>query len=323
MIEDKSLVAVEPKVSELEARVGWNFDEVKAYIEGSLQKYSGLVVTDQNVKDMERTRREVGSYRTGITKFRAAVKKKMKEPIDVFSRQCDELLGLVQQVEAPIQEQLDVHEEQRIEGLTKRIEHHFEESARESGLREEFWAGFQVQKQWLNRTWRWSDTESDIASAIKSLLSEQEAADTRAALFTERRNGALAVIDHLNEKYDLATPLTEKLITPELLEKSLQDIRTRLGEEAAARHGMEVAARQKAEQETDKRDAAWNQRVQDMKSHAVDADADIAKEWSAPQDVETVMTVKFYIRNQREGEYVQKHLDQIQQHVRIEMIPEA
>lgn len=323
MSEDKSLVAVEPKVSELEARVGWNFDEVKAYLDGALEKYSGLVVTDQNVKDMEKTRREVGSYRTGITKFRAAVKKKMKEPMDAFSRQCDELLGLVQKVEAPIQEQLDVYEERRIEGLTKRIEHHFEESAREAGLREEFWAGFQVQKQWLNRTWKWSDTESDIAAAIKSLLSEQEAADTRAALLAERRAAVLAEIDHLNEKYDLATPLTEKLITPELLEPSVQNIRARLGEEAAARHAMEAAARQKADQGPDKRDEAWSQRVQDMKSHAADADADIAKEWGVPKEAETVMTVKFYIRNQREGEYVQKHLDQIQQHVRIEMIPEA
>lgn len=332
---------IEPRTNECEVRLTWNFDEIKNNLDAALEKYGGLVVTDANVRDMERARREVGAYRTGIQKFRTAVKKKMKEPVDAFSRQCDELLGIVAEVETPIQKQLDVYENRRIENVTRAIEEKFESEAREAGLREEYWSGFSVRDQYLNRTWKWADTLSDIAHYIREAAQRQEADDARAAMIAERRDMAEAEIARLNEQYGLANRLTKAILTDEILALPMPGIRSRLEAEAAHRKKIEDDVRaavlakasasaaanayaastvnaklepvstevRREDSADDKKERAWASRVAEFKAGV--------------EPEETVITVRFHIKNDREGVYVQKHLDQIQEHVQIEILPEA
>lgn len=324
--------AIVPCTKECEVRLSWNFDEVKQRLDETLEKYGGLAVTDENVREMERVRRDIGAYRTGIQKFRAAVKKRMKSPIDEFSRQCDELLSVVSKVEEPLREQLDVYENRRVENVTRAIEMKFESEAREAGLREEYWGGFSVRQQWLNRTWKWNDTLSDIAHIVRELTQKQESDDARAAMIAERREMAEAEIARLNEQYSLANRLTPALLTEEILGLPMVGIRTRLNDEAVRRKAIEdevkaavlaeksAAAPQdavstspqeavSASSKDEKRDQEWEARVAEMKAGVT------------PE--ETVITVRFHIRSDREGVFVQRHLDQIQEHVQIEILTEA
>ena len=50
---------IEPQILSADLNVTTNFEEVKQNLKAITEKYKGLVVTDQNQKDMEKTLREV------------------------------------------------------------------------------------------------------------------------------------------------------------------------------------------------------------------------------------------------------------------------
>ena len=60
---------IEPQILSADFNVTTNFEDVKKNLQIITEKYKGLVVTDQNQKDMEKTLREVVSLRTSIQKF--------------------------------------------------------------------------------------------------------------------------------------------------------------------------------------------------------------------------------------------------------------
>ena len=48
-----------PIVSQNEQVFKWNKDEIKAYFEAQLEKYKGLVVTEENYKEMVSAKNEI------------------------------------------------------------------------------------------------------------------------------------------------------------------------------------------------------------------------------------------------------------------------
>lgn len=129
---------VEPQILSADLNVTTNFEDVKNNLQAITEKYKGLVVTDQNQKDMEKTLREVVSLRTSIQKFEVNGKRKLRRPMDQFADACKELLKIVNEAERPLREQLDAYEAKRQEGVTKVILHKYEEMAFDAGIREEF-----------------------------------------------------------------------------------------------------------------------------------------------------------------------------------------
>lgn len=101
---------VMPKIEKQEFNFQWNHEEVKEYLISATEKYAGLVVTDENLKDMEKAKREITSIRTAIQKFQIRGKSELRKPVNVFDEQCKELLKVVNAVEAPLKEQLDKYE---------------------------------------------------------------------------------------------------------------------------------------------------------------------------------------------------------------------
>ena len=113
VVEEVSLKPVEQ--SKTPFAINWNFDELKAQLETHLQTYSGLVVTTENLQAMSKTHREIVTLRTGLEKFRKAVKGEAEKPIKEFEGQVKELSGLIAKVETPIKEQIEKYDLQRRE----------------------------------------------------------------------------------------------------------------------------------------------------------------------------------------------------------------
>ena len=84
------IIPERPVITKDELNFDWNQEEVKAYLKAVTEKYVGLVVTAENLPDMEKARREVVRFRTAITKFKADGKRRLKVPADQFAAQCDE-----------------------------------------------------------------------------------------------------------------------------------------------------------------------------------------------------------------------------------------
>lgn len=74
---------IEPQILSADLNVTTNFEEVKQNLKAITEKYKGLVVTDQNQKDMEKTLREVVSLRTSIQKFEVNGKRQLRRPIEI------------------------------------------------------------------------------------------------------------------------------------------------------------------------------------------------------------------------------------------------
>lgn len=234
---------VEPQILSADLSITTNFEDVKNNLQAITEKYKGLVVTDQNQKDMEKTLREVVSLRTSIQKFEVNGKRKLRKPVDQFAEACKELLKIVNEAERPLREQLDAYEARRQEGVTKVILHKYEEMALDAGIREEF-RSCDILSKWMNKTAKLKDTYEDIARLVSEQAAAQKQHDDLKELRNSRRELALLQIEKANRDYALATPITEDFLTDELLDTSAEIIKNTINEEALRRHEMDENARQ-------------------------------------------------------------------------------
>lgn len=237
------LQVIEPQILSADLNVTTNFEEVKQNLKAITEKYKGLVVTDQNQKDMEKTLREVVSLRTNIQKFEVNGKRQLRRPMDQFAEACKELLKIVNEAERPLREQLDAYEARRQEGVTKVILHKYEEMALDAGIREEF-RSCEILSKWMNKTAKLKDIYEDISRLVSEQATAQKQHDDLKELRNSRRELALLQIEKANRDYALATPITEDFLTDELLDTSAEIIKNTINEEALRRHEMDENARQ-------------------------------------------------------------------------------
>lgn len=79
-----------------------NFEEVKANLIANTEKYKGIVVTEESLKDCKATQKDLAGLRNKIDSYRKDIKKEMEKPIKDFEGQCKELIGFIEEVEKPI-----------------------------------------------------------------------------------------------------------------------------------------------------------------------------------------------------------------------------
>ena len=92
-----------------------NFEDVKASLTDTLNKYKGIIVTEEGLKDCKATQKELSSLRTKIDTYRKTIKKEVLVPVTEFESKCKELEALIVEVENPIKEGINVFDNQRRE----------------------------------------------------------------------------------------------------------------------------------------------------------------------------------------------------------------
>lgn len=238
-------VIIEPKTLELEQKFIWNFEDVKANLSDHIERYAGLVVTEENLKSMEKTQKEIAGLRTKIGKFRLAVKYDMEKPFKIFEQQINELAGLIESVEKPIKDQLEKYENQRRADKEASIKNYIAMKAQELSLEEKYTNQIVVDNKWLNRTQKWADTENDILQRLAWNLDIQSQ-ERQAALFREQK-AEMAKILCQSLSAGLGTPLTYEEIESRI--DSMQDIlqvKAFIEEEVTKRKDREERAAQLA-----------------------------------------------------------------------------
>jgi Protein of unknown function (DUF1351) len=97
------------------AVVNVNFEEVKASLTENLEKYKGIVVTDDNLKDCKDIQKDLSKLKKDIDSNRKDIKKQLEAPIKNFEVQCKELVGLISEVDTPIKEGIAIFDEMKRE----------------------------------------------------------------------------------------------------------------------------------------------------------------------------------------------------------------
>lgn len=202
-----AIINIQPVFETTPGTVRWNKDTIKAHIDNDLGKYAGAVVTDQNLTDMEKAYREIVSYRTTITRFRAFGRRKLKEPMDDFSKECDDILNLIDSYEHPMAVQLKAYDDRRREAMAKRINHNFLLKCDAAGVREEF-RKLEMKPVWMNRTQKWKDTSEDIDAAVTGCLAAQNRFDHELEFQSMKKELLSMFAKTVSAEFHLVNPVT-------------------------------------------------------------------------------------------------------------------
>lgn len=238
-----ALVPVEPEIISYESALQWNFADIETYLRAVTERYRNLVVTDDNVDDMGKVKREVVSLRTHLQKFERATNTKMKRPVDEFKAQCRSLYQIIADVEEPLQEQLQQYEDKRIAGVMEAIRREIAAKAQAVGVRDTYLTQVEWNPKWTNKTAKWSETVVEIDHEMVRLKAVQQADDDRQQLLRDRQEMArMYVVEQANTTYRLRTPLeASQVLTEDLLTQGLTDIKAIIFQVAEERKAIEDA----------------------------------------------------------------------------------
>ncbi|MDR3561229.1 MAG: DUF1351 domain-containing protein [Negativicutes bacterium] len=164
--------AMELVVLENSLSFRWNFIEVKAALAEAIKKYHGLVVTDDNLPDMEKTQKEIAGLRIKLDKFCKETKNLLNEPGTKFDGEVKELLEVIGEAEKPIVEQLQKYEDARVAQRADQLAAFAQVTAGALGIREEYFK-YEVPARLTNRSVSPVQAQKEIKDALNGILAKQ------------------------------------------------------------------------------------------------------------------------------------------------------
>ena len=159
----------------------WNFDDIKARLLSGIEKYTGLTVTDENLPEMEKNAREIASLRTKVNRFRIDTKKQLTATADKFDAEVKELAAIIDQAEAPLKEQLQKYEDERVKAKETELLQFAWKTCVAVGVRDEHYQTYQVPSKLTQRGTSDKQAKQEVASAMEQLLETQRSSDTMLA----------------------------------------------------------------------------------------------------------------------------------------------
>lgn len=200
--------AIEPQVIDSNLTMTWNNAELAKYLEEKLEKYNGLVVTEDNLKEMKSVLKEIVSIRTKLTRFGADKKRELKIPYNTFTAELEQVLAVVSRVENPIANQIGEFEQQEMLKRKETVLKMVEDKAQSLGIREEYKNRVMPNtKWWENKTAKMSDVALSIDEMLKGVLEQQQNDDDLKRMQAEKVDMIKMKIDLFNQNYALDTPI--------------------------------------------------------------------------------------------------------------------
>ena len=195
----------------------WNFEEIKARLIEATAKYNGLVVTEENLADMEKTCREIAGLRVRAESFRLETKRKLAEPANKFDAEVKELLEIIRQAENPIRAQVQQYEVERVNKRIFALAELAKATGESMGLRPEY--RYEVPAKLAQRSVSDKQARAEVVAAIESLVQQQardDAAKAEAERMASERAAAIrqagamlqATCASLSQLAGLATPVS-------------------------------------------------------------------------------------------------------------------
>lgn len=138
-----------------------NFEEVKVSLIETMEKYKGIVVTEDGLKDCKATQKDLAKIRNDIDTYRKLIKKEMTAPITEFENKCKELIALVKETETPILEGIAIYDEKRRQEKIDYILDNITIAVSEVGLNEKYAARLNV-----------NDIKFTLNTSLKSIIED-------------------------------------------------------------------------------------------------------------------------------------------------------
>lgn len=158
-----------------------NFEEVKVSLIETMEKYKGIVVTEDGLKDCKATQKDLAKIRNDIDTYRKLIKKEMTAPITEFENKCKELIALVKETETPILEGIAIYDEKRRQEKIDYISDNITIAVSEVGLNEKYAARLKVNDIKFTLNTSLKSIREDINEKAKNLKALQIAEEEKIA----------------------------------------------------------------------------------------------------------------------------------------------
>ena len=237
--------AIEPQVIDSNLTLTWNNAELAKYLEEKLEKYNGLVVTEDNLKEMKSVLKEIVSIRTKLTRFGTDKKRELKIPYNTFTAELDQVLAVVSRVENPIANQINEFEQQEMLKRKETVLKMVEDKMQSLGIREEYKNRVMPNpKWWENKTAKMSDVALAIEEMLKGVLEQQKNDDDLKRMQAEKVEMIKMKIDLFNQNYALDTPIKYEEIQYRVGNVPFGELDSVIAEEFEKRLEIELKAKE-------------------------------------------------------------------------------
>ena len=237
--------AIEPQVIDSNLTLTWNNAELAKYLEEKLEKYNGLVVTEDNLKEMKSVLKEIVSIRTKLTRFGTDKKRELKIPYNTFTAELDQVLAVVSRVENPIANQINEFEQQEMLKRKETVLKMVEDKMQSLGIREEYKNRVMPNpKWWENKTAKMSDVALAIDEMVKNVLEQQQNDDDLKRMQAEKVEMIKMKIDLFNQNYALDTPIKYEEIQHRVGNVPFGELDSVIAEEFEKRLEIELKAKE-------------------------------------------------------------------------------
>lgn len=152
-----------------------NFEDVKASLAETLNKYKGIVVTEEGLKDCKATQKELSSLRVKIDTYRKTIKKEILVPVTEFEGKCKELESLIVEVENPIKEGINVFDNLRRKEKKEKAMEFITKAIWDNELKPKYANQLVVLDKYLNLSGSVKSVMEDIETRAESLKIQQDA----------------------------------------------------------------------------------------------------------------------------------------------------
>jgi len=209
-----------------------NYEELKAALSVELEKYKGLVVTENQITEAKSTRAKLNKVKAAIEDRRKELKKEYLKPYEIVEKQAKELVDMIDEASSNIANQIKEFEEKEKEAKKIEIANLWVKLGYNKITVDKIW-----NEKWLNKTFALSkikeemqaqidDIEGDL-NAIKELCGE----DKQKCLTLQSKYLRTLDFQQVLSEYNAETEAAKKIIAEEKAVKAEQEPITVVSEE--------------------------------------------------------------------------------------------
>lgn len=155
--------------------IEWNREELLEGVEREMQKYRGVVYTDDMVPEAKACRAKLNSFCKALNDARIAIGKQYQEPVNRFKKEVDEVIAKVEEVADEIGGQINAFEEAKKDRKLQEIRSYWEET---SGEYKDLIPYERVhQAKWLNASVSIKNVKAEIDTVLDGIRQSVAAID--------------------------------------------------------------------------------------------------------------------------------------------------
>ncbi len=196
------LVIYSPKDDEFLTNINFNYDELKQELAARLEKYKGLVYSEDSIKEAKTDRAALNKFKTAIENRRKEIKKQCLAPYEEFEAKIKDIVAMIDEPIKAIDGQIKDYEQIKKEEKQDAIKQFYTD--RVADLKDLVPFDKIFNPRWLNVTYK----ETDIHKEITDLFIKVE--DDLKVIAELQSEHELQIKDVYLQDFDLTAALQEK-----------------------------------------------------------------------------------------------------------------